>query len=104
MCLCRRRKLSTPVRPACGAAGSGAGLCSNLLPRNNISLMSAHACRNKGRFMPGVANIALAFMPLNHLMGRMAILQCMAAGGSTAFVRPPHLFLSGHLRPAPCRG
>lgn len=54
--------------------------------------------------MPGVANIALAFMPLNHLMGRMAILQCMAAGGSTAFVRLPQLFLSGHLPPAPCRG
>ena len=100
MCLCTRRKLSTPVRPACGTAGSGAG-CSNLLPRHKISLMSAHARRNKGRFMPGVANIALAFMPLNHLMGRMAILQCMAAGGSTAFVRPPHLSC---IRPAPCKG
>lgn len=37
---------------------------------------------------PVVASIMLGFLPLNHLMGRMGLLPCMAAGGSTAFVRP----------------
>jgi len=41
--------------------------------------------------MPEVASIMLGFLPLNHLMGRMGILQCLGAGGYTTFVRarPP---------------
>ncbi len=37
--------------------------------------------------MPEVASIMLGFLPLNHLMGRMGILQCLGAGGYTTFVR-----------------
>jgi len=37
--------------------------------------------------MPEVASIVLGFLPLNHLMGRTGILQCMGAGGYTTFVR-----------------
>ena len=45
-------------------------------------------CRNPAiRHLPDVANISLGFLPLNHLLGRMAIVQCMVSGGSTAFVR-----------------
>ena len=58
-------------------------VCDCAAPRN----------RAKGgmNMTPVVASIMLGFLPLNHLMGRMGILQCMAAGGSTAFVRPPML-------------
>ena len=49
-------------------------------------------CRNPAiRHLPDVANISLGFLPLNHLLGRMAIVQCMVSGGSTAFVRPSYL-------------
>ena len=38
--------------------------------------------------LPVVASIMLGFLPLNHLMGRMGVLQCLSAGGTMTFVRP----------------
>lgn len=35
-----------------------------------------------------MASIMLGFLPLNHLMGRMSVLQCLSAGGTMTFVRP----------------
>ena len=58
-------------------------------------------CRNPAkRHLPDVANISLGFLPLNHLLGRMAIVQGMVSGGSTAFVRI--LDLSCAWRIPPC--
>lgn len=36
---------------------------------------------------PNVASIQLGFLPLNHILGRNAILMCMRAGGYVTFVR-----------------
>ena len=50
------------------------------------------ACRNRAKGgidrLPLVASIMLGFLPLNHLMGRMSVLQCLSAGGTMTFVRP----------------
>ena len=55
-------------------------------------------CRNPAiRHLPDVANISLGFLPLNHLLGRMAIVQCMVSGGSTAFVRALAFLCMAHL-------
>ena len=37
---------------------------------------------------PNVASIQLGFLPLNHILGRNAILMSMRAGGYVTFVRP----------------
>ena len=53
------------------------------------------ACRNRAKggmgTLPLVASIMLGFLPLNHLMGRMGVLQCLSAGGTMTFVRLPPL-------------
>ena len=36
---------------------------------------------------PSVASIQLGFLPLNHILGRNAILMCMRGGGYITFVR-----------------
>ena len=36
---------------------------------------------------PSVASIQLGFLPLNHILGRNAVLMCMRAGGYITFVR-----------------
>lgn len=61
-------------------------------------------CRNPAiRHLPDVANISLGFLPLNHLLGRMAIVQCMVSGGYTAFVRALAFLLHGTLFCLLCR-
>ena len=52
---------------------------------------------------PNVASIQLGFLPLNHILGRNAILMCMRAGGYITFVRPSQLPAHRRLRAVHCR-
>ena len=56
-----------------------------------MTISVARECRlrktNGLGMTPSVASIQLGFLPLNHILGRNAILMCMRAGGYITFVR-----------------
>ena len=73
----------------CGRRRECVGVGRSVVRGPDAMVAAARRNRASGGMstMPEVASIMLGFLPLNHLMGRMGILQCLGAGGYTTFVR-----------------
>ena len=51
---------------------------------------------------PNVASIQLGFLPLNHILGRNAVLMCMRSGGYISFVCPACCLHTADCAPIHC--